>query len=329
MAVSIVQFAKGLAGSGVTFGAAPTNGNYLVALVGMDVGNTAASGWTRTERLTEGGTNIRVAAYWKLCGAGESTSQNPSTSDYLVGIWEIAGFSGTWATDLTWGGDPNGQTFANATGPSGVDCLALICVSERDNSSGIGSTPTFLTPTVTTDGQGASTADGRFGACWGHNITTAGTAVNPTATYSTGGAPGSGWEAYTAVLIPKGASDVQEALAQATITLTSYGVGDASVFEALAQATTALTAYGLGEQVNVFEALTQATAALTSYTLIEGFLALEPLAQAAILLTAYALLSKVNDLALGYTHNPPPQPAITEPALAQKRTTPGTLYYEQ
>ena len=352
MAVSIVQFTKGSANSSAVFGSAPTNGNYLVAINGKDDANSTASGWTKALSVINTPSfdpELRSAVYWKLCGAGESTTQSPTTGGGQVGIWEIAGFVGTWASDVIFDGDGDGNgayPFAHATGPSGVDCVALIGVSERDNSDSPLTGPSISTPAVTSDGQQMGSGDTRFASAWGHNVTTASTSINPTATFDAS----TGWKGYLAVLIPKGSSDtlealdqatatltsyamtesgnVLEALAQATLTLTSYGVGDASVFEALAHATITLTAYAAGEKINVFEALDQATVALTSYTLVEGFLAIEPLTQAAILLTSYNLQTQINDLALKYTHGLSPQPTITDPALERVRNDPATLYYD-
>lgn len=56
----------------VTFAAAPAQGNLLVAMVESASAQAVAAGWNALTAITNGDVSCM---YWKLCGAGESTSQ--------------------------------------------------------------------------------------------------------------------------------------------------------------------------------------------------------------------------------------------------------------
>ncbi len=88
----------------LTFGAAPTNGNLLVAFMLLDAANGAASANTNwhIETDQDNTDGVRTTVMYKYCGAGESTTQQPITNGeqfWGLVIYEIAGVSGTWATD--------------------------------------------------------------------------------------------------------------------------------------------------------------------------------------------------------------------------------------
>jgi hypothetical protein len=98
---TVVQFATATANgsdAAVTMGAAPTNGNFLVAILYSD--NTtpvAASGWTVQASVSVGLWYCYILT--KIAGASESTSQNPLSSGggghWSKGIWEVSGQNAT------------------------------------------------------------------------------------------------------------------------------------------------------------------------------------------------------------------------------------------
>lgn len=80
----------GAAIQGVTLGAAPTNGNLLVAIIAGGV-PSAGSGWSIDARGDNGGsTESRV--FYKIAGSGESATQNPAsaTGNYGIVIFELS-----------------------------------------------------------------------------------------------------------------------------------------------------------------------------------------------------------------------------------------------
>src|SRR5688572_22391070 len=84
---------SGATTASATFSPAPTNGNFLIAFVMLgntSGGFTAASGWTKID-----GPNTQQAAFYKIAGAGESTSQSPCTwvtsRDWRCSIGEYSG----------------------------------------------------------------------------------------------------------------------------------------------------------------------------------------------------------------------------------------------
>lgn len=92
---AIVQ-TQAVQGSGiisVTFGSAPTNGNLLVAFLFDTGGNpTAAGGWTALDLETSAALDTSI--FTKVAGAGESTTQTPSSStggQTSLIVWEISG----------------------------------------------------------------------------------------------------------------------------------------------------------------------------------------------------------------------------------------------
>lgn len=87
------QAAQGSNVISVTFGSAPTNGNLLVAFFFDTGGNpTAGSGWTALDLLTSAALDASI--FIKTAGAGESTTQTPSSStggSTALVVWEISG----------------------------------------------------------------------------------------------------------------------------------------------------------------------------------------------------------------------------------------------
>lgn len=77
----------------VTFGGAPTAGNMLVAIVSHFNNTPAANtGWTQLFNQN-GGAADGWAAFYKLCGVSESTTQTPCTlttgQSASVSCWEV------------------------------------------------------------------------------------------------------------------------------------------------------------------------------------------------------------------------------------------------
>lgn len=104
-APTVVQSANNVnGGQGVTLGAAPTNGNLLVAMTFNPSVVSAGTGWTLIANNSTG--TDTGAIFTKTAGAGESTTQNPLNSAPGTGtmvVWEINGQNGTplvyWSTE--------------------------------------------------------------------------------------------------------------------------------------------------------------------------------------------------------------------------------------
>lgn len=113
MTIAVVQNAD-VVGSTITFavtmGAAPTNGNLLVAMLFYQgaapaTDHPAASGWTQQSTFnahTAFTADESVIVYSKVAGAGESTTQTPATNTgtgYMI-VWEVSGAAATFAAAL-------------------------------------------------------------------------------------------------------------------------------------------------------------------------------------------------------------------------------------
>jgi hypothetical protein len=98
-APSVVQFASNSNGNAsVTFGAAPTNGNLLVAIAFELTVDTPGSGWTSLVVVSTG-TDYGMIFY-KVAGASESSTQTPlsgSGTDGVLAVWEVTGQNATVA----------------------------------------------------------------------------------------------------------------------------------------------------------------------------------------------------------------------------------------
>lgn len=131
---TIVQSAVSTAASGsVTLGAAPTNGNLLVAICFNPSTGSPGTGWTSQAANTSGTDFAFIAT--KVAGAGESATQSPisgSPSSAGIVIWEIHGQNATAPIVLSSVPGPVTAT-ANNSGilPSLTNCLNLAagCIS--------------------------------------------------------------------------------------------------------------------------------------------------------------------------------------------------------
>lgn len=102
MAIAHVRSGTGSADNAtvsVTLGAAPAEGNLLVAMVSFPSGaeTLAATGtWTELTRVDPAD---KSALYWKVAGAGESATQSPAlASDAKTWVCAMAEYSGCATT---------------------------------------------------------------------------------------------------------------------------------------------------------------------------------------------------------------------------------------
>lgn len=142
---------------GVTLGAAPTNGNLLVAFIADQAGApTAGAGWVTL--ITGFAANDDTCIMIKLAGAGESTTQTPTSSAHqgCITIYEMNNAAGGYPTEV--------HDFAAATAvaetPKATKTSGGIVLGVFVNRSTTG--PTSLTGTnVTADAAGNITGVGR------------------------------------------------------------------------------------------------------------------------------------------------------------------------
>lgn len=125
----VVQSASSVAGTaGLVMGAAPTNGNLLVAIAINPAVDTAGAGWTKGPGEGTTGTDF-AAVFTKTAGAGESTTQSPLNSSpggtgALV-IWELSGA----ATGIITAKSDNEQSGLAITGHAFPNVINCICLS--------------------------------------------------------------------------------------------------------------------------------------------------------------------------------------------------------
>lgn len=210
-----------------TLGAAPTNGNVLVAFVGL-VGGTGrtitppASGptWTSRGRINNS-TNITIEVFTRTAGASESATQGAWTADtasvhgYLY-IEELSGVTETGYVIAT-GNTGNGTSQAHTTGT-----LANGVVYALVGSWGIRTTSSYTVATMT-ERQDASTSGGTNITGLGADeitITGTGATVSRTAT----AANSNQWAAIT-IAFPEGTPPVALSGTTAGSSTTSGDIG--------------------------------------------------------------------------------------------------------
>lgn len=170
MAASIVQTAVQAAGntpSQVTFGAAPTNGNWIIAAVNWWSGSqTLDTGWNLILNVTTAGKS-NVSLYYKKAGASESTTQSPfstpSQNDRSLGMWEVSGLTGTWLTDFI--AEHHATDIAGATSVSttsfnttAINTMVLGMIGGNVATGTTAQAPNMSGGTSTQDGNYAQTA---------------------------------------------------------------------------------------------------------------------------------------------------------------------------
>lgn len=162
--VQVKSAAVASVATGVTLGAAPTNGNFLVAFIADQAAFptvNAAGGWISLG-TSAAAANDDGAVFIKLAGAGESATQTPSTSAHqgVITIFELSNAAGgylTTAVDQTGTAIAKTATSTKSTGGGGL----IIGVFVNRSTTG----PTSLTGTgVTADAAGNITGVGRAAA---------------------------------------------------------------------------------------------------------------------------------------------------------------------
>jgi hypothetical protein len=111
---TVVQSGSDQAGNkGITLGSAPVNGNLLIAMSWNTPSPSAGSGWTQ---LFQNGSGTDYGTiFYKVAGAGESTTQNVLTANETPGcmvIWEINGQAATWLVQAIGEGEQSSATYA-------------------------------------------------------------------------------------------------------------------------------------------------------------------------------------------------------------------------
>lgn len=128
---AVVQTALSVnGGNSATFGTAPTNGNFLVAMCFNPANDSAGTGWAKVAENTSG-TDYGLI-FTKTAGAAESTTQSPISGVGGTGgivIWEI---SGAGASPFVAGLSQPEQSGASNTPillPNTFNCLGLSAVA--------------------------------------------------------------------------------------------------------------------------------------------------------------------------------------------------------
>lgn len=202
MALAVVQSAQSsynaidMINPEITFGAAPTSGNLLVAICmsNSSPSFTAGTGWTM-EAHDDGAQSIGV--FTKYAGAGESATQTPNTkqaNQWTVMAWEVSGVSGTHSADVVavyvahlitpFPGVSGSPTPFNTVHNSDMVLYAA-------SGNAVASGTQFTTSTGTLDNQLPGTVvDGlgtfEVGTGWHYAVPTAGTTIAPTITSNNG-----------------------------------------------------------------------------------------------------------------------------------------------
>lgn len=132
----------------VTLDAAPTDGNWLIAITNRFPSGPAA-GWTKRDFGTNAGYD-EIAIWSKQAGAGESATQGPLSSGdtlQLIVMWEVSGLFGSAWTDFDLGGntDPfdNTGTEDYDKTPAHTSLMIGFAQARADSGNGAAVVPTF------------------------------------------------------------------------------------------------------------------------------------------------------------------------------------------
>lgn len=197
-----------------TFGAAPTNGNLILAIVTYQGGTGTPStddapdtGWALAGITTTASYTVRetIAVYYKYAGAGESTSQRCSLGTSRNGVasyYEVAG------AGLTIGAAVDNSAAVttaavtsqsvSAISSSGTSDLVIIGYGGRKSSGGVGAT---ISGASFAQDQTISNTFARGGA--GHLTSTSGSTGSPTIAWPATGTDG---VQYAMVMLHSGSS---------------------------------------------------------------------------------------------------------------------------
>lgn len=133
----------------VTLGAAPTNGNMLIAFVDNASSLTAGTGWTVLGQAVGTGIDFAFVA-WKVAGAGESTTQTPvsAAAAGAIVIYELTNGGPTLPSVVSLSGASNSYTVRSAhsgglligaiANDQTTDLPTAITGATLDSSSGVG-----------------------------------------------------------------------------------------------------------------------------------------------------------------------------------------------
>ena len=178
-----------------TLSTAPVNGNLLYAILNTyPTTMTAATGWTQDVAYDNGGSHC--AAFYKYAGASESTTQSPITNTEQIWemvMFEVAGVSGTWATDhiatsgsVTSGSLVSGGTNSYSTTNNNELMLTGIVGGPSNTTTGTGSfsQSTTLAQTSVVGGNFNYASSALAGSLF---TSTSGTAISDTWSWSTSG----------------------------------------------------------------------------------------------------------------------------------------------
>lgn len=172
----------------VTFAAAPTAGNLLVAIAGRFAGSIATSaGWTRLYDQGNAGSDVAVIFY-KVAAASESTTQQFSSSStgWAAAVFEISGAAP--GTILAYAAQQSLASASSVTANVGIAKAACLGIGMFSSQ---GRTPPTLTITGATASTSATDGSGRAcKACFSTGLTKS--AWQPSCTYSTSGTNGYG-----------------------------------------------------------------------------------------------------------------------------------------
>lgn len=136
---TVVQVAhENAGGDSVTFGAAPTNGNLLVAMWFNPSVDAVASGWTKVGENSSGSDYGVIAT--KVAGASESTTQQPINSAPGTGclvVWEVYGQAASPVVTTATETEQTGLLGTSPILPALTNCLFLgaIGLSSGSNSN--------------------------------------------------------------------------------------------------------------------------------------------------------------------------------------------------
>jgi hypothetical protein len=126
---TIVQSGASTAASGsITLGAAPTNGNLLVAMCFNPTTATAGTGWTNVANNSSGTDFAFIVT--KVAGAGESATQTPisgSPANAAIMMWELHGQSASPVITASMGAPVTGTNNVSSSFPGLTNVLNLGC----------------------------------------------------------------------------------------------------------------------------------------------------------------------------------------------------------
>ena len=246
MALAVVQHQPYVSNRGtpavpsITFGAGPTNGNLMIAVLYAFNRSSAqspavASGWTQSSLFstTDGlGFHVYLLVAYRYAGASEPTAQSCTSTSYAeacMEIWEVSGVTGTFANDHV--ADTNGINAAPWT--SGTMTIASVTTSANNElmlgltaeyNGGLSASANTMSASGQTNDDQPSNANGPETLSAFHEaFSTSGTAT-PTYTCTFGGNSGG---SYALVQLKAPASSTETSTASMALPGVSFSAGGA------------------------------------------------------------------------------------------------------